>query len=769
MNPSSIQPSFPSQNPNPNFPAPSLSQNPNPVCLSSLSTALSSLISLSNQTLSSHSTLTGSLNPNLCLCPCPSNPNHLLPPQSLFSHFLHCPSTQSIDLCPPNYRNTLKPPSHLHPQDAVFHGEQCSELCLPLDDYFSDFGSHFFYKDYPGVVRLFDIDNNTKATFTLPAFLSVECVNCEGSNERESNVSERKGLRVLASGLWDIRKEVERWVNYPGSYSLNVACGILGSRMVKGGDLRKWVIANSPRYGIVIDEYMGHHIVLLGTLCLKAIVREAIGLVELGMEYEEAKAEKSDVNMGRRMFESPVLLQVLMWLGSQLSVLYGEVNGKFFAISMIKQYVLEGASRSLLFPMEEKVIDSLNLGQESKSLDTNAVAEIKLEEPIEQSNEPIKTVEENVVVGTIFVSQVAAAIAALHERRFIEDKIKHVRASLPPSRYQRMAEHVNVSERADAERKKRPDYRPIIDHDGLPRQASSNEETSRTKTREEILAEERDYKRRRMSYRGKKLKRTKLEVMRDIIEEYTEEIKKAGGIGCFVKGAEEEKISSEPPVTYDHAADDDEHRKRTSDIYEAVRGSPNHYRRSSHNDQHSRSSRFEDYSRNDFEQSRRHEHRDLEDHRKKIGKEKHREDYYRNSKRLRSHGGSDERRNHRRERDDVESRATHYERGTRSSISKYKEYKSSYSVSNSSDDFHLKKDDLKLESRDRSRRSSYENHTSGSRAHDGFDDRYNPLESEDMYDDDVLGDKFLFLGDVAGTILYPAVRLIQVTSNAAML
>lgn len=39
----------------------------------------------------------------------------------------------------------------------------------------------------------------------------------------------------------------------------------------------------------------------------------------------------------------------------------------------------------------------------------------------------------------------------------------------------RMAEHAYVSERGDAERKKRPNYRPIIDHDGLPRQASSNE------------------------------------------------------------------------------------------------------------------------------------------------------------------------------------------------------------------------------------------------------------------------------------------------------
>ncbi|KAG4165965.1 hypothetical protein ERO13_A13G102800v2 [Gossypium hirsutum] len=511
--------------------------------------------------------------------------------------------------------------------------------------------------------------------------------------------------------------------------------------MMKGGDLRKWLVANSPRYGIVIDEYMGHHIVLLVRLCLKAVAREATSLVEAGMEYKEDKVKESDVNLARRMFECPVLLQVLMWLGSQLSVLYGELNGKFFAINMIKQCVLEGASRLLLFPMQEKVINSLNLGQESQSLFTNGVEEIKLEEPTEQSNEPVKTVDGSIGVGTILVSQVAAAVAALHERCFLEGKIKHLQASRPPSRYERMAEHAYVSERADAERKKRPNYRPIIDHDGLPRQASSNEETNRTKTREEILAEERDYKRRRMSYRGKKLKRTKLEVMRDIIEEYTEEIKKAGGIGCFVKGADEERLlSSESPVPYDHAVNAGEHRKSTSDISEAVSGSPDHYGRRSHNDQHSRSSRFENYSLNNFEQSRR--HCDLEDQRRRIGEEKHREDHSRTS-RHRSHGGSDRRRSHRRERDDVEStRATLYERGSRSSISKLRDYKSSYSVSNSSDDFHEKKNYLKLDSRDQNRRSSYENQTSGSSAQNGFDDRYNPLESEDMFDD-VLGGKYV--------------------------
>lgn len=41
--------------------------------------------------------------------------------------------------------------------------------------------------------------------------------------------------------------------------------------------------------------------------------------------------------------------------------------------------------------------------------------------------------------------------------------------------------------------------------------------TGKTKTREELLAEERDYKRRRMSYRGKKAKRSTLQVGKQLV------------------------------------------------------------------------------------------------------------------------------------------------------------------------------------------------------------------------------------------------------------
>nr|VDC73348.1 unnamed protein product [Brassica rapa] len=86
-------------------------------------------------------------------------------------------------------------------------------------------------------------------------------------------------------------------------------------------------------------------------------------------------------------------------------------------------------------------------------------------------------------------------------------------------------------------------YRPIIDHDGLPRQRLSNQNMNKMKTREELLADERDYKRRRMSYRGKKVKRTPRQVLQDMIKEFTE-VKLAGGIGCFEKGMPLHSLSS---------------------------------------------------------------------------------------------------------------------------------------------------------------------------------------------------------------------------------
>ncbi|MCO5589502.1 hypothetical protein L7F22_043469 [Adiantum nelumboides] len=70
-------------------------------------------------------------------------------------------------------------------------------------------------------------------------------------------------------------------------------------------------------------------------------------------------------------------------------------------------------------------------------------------------------------------------------------------------------------------------------HEDLEEGSNFSRDFRKNKSKEELLAEERDYKRRRMSYRGKKAQRTPAEVLRDIIEGHMEDIVAAGGIGCI--------------------------------------------------------------------------------------------------------------------------------------------------------------------------------------------------------------------------------------------
>ena len=72
--------------------------------------------------------------------------------------------------------------------------------------------------------------------------------------------------------------------------------------------------------------------------------------------------------------------------------------------------------------------------------------------------------------------------------------------------FQLLVEHENVVRKAIEERKRCFDYKPILEQDGLIWQHSSYQGTKREKTREESLAEVRDYKRQQMSYCGKKVK-----------------------------------------------------------------------------------------------------------------------------------------------------------------------------------------------------------------------------------------------------------------------
>ncbi|PWA68138.1 Actin-binding FH2 [Artemisia annua] len=383
-------------------------------------------------------------------------------------------------------------------------------------------------------------------------------------------------VKVLPSECFNVKLELSYWNDYPAFYSFSVARLVLSSygRNEGNGGLREWILVNSPFYGVVIDVKVRDCVFLLFRVCLRAIVREAIGFVRglIGV---------------RGRFECRVLGEVMMWLGEQFGVLYGDVNGKMFAINMLKQWLMIGLSGSVFFGGEQRVRES--------------------------SVGPVKGSEEN---GAVLVSEVEAAVVALRERAALEARTKAARASRFVPAYQRVQEHQYITKMADEERKKRPDYRPIIEHDGVLWHRGDNQDANKNKSREELLAEERDYKRRRMSYRGKKMKRSTTQVMRDIIDEYMEEIKHANIANQ--PRVDATNVASEPSSMIDAHSDKDRHDEieykshRKESVSDISRRSEDHIKERSnkHRDDARRQEYYHDDRRRSTSRSRDHGQRD---------------------------------------------------------------------------------------------------------------------------------------------------------------
>lgn len=391
-------------------------------------------------------------------------------------------------------------------------------------------------------------------SLTLPRVLYIECANFNEDCKDDLTVGfSVDNIVFLPSEIWAIQSELQGWAGglFPSTYSFRVLRAILRLQGCMLMRLLEWVVVNSPKYGVIIDFYMRDHMIWLVKFCLKAIMREAFGLAGFLFSDVEIISEDESMGLGNRRFECPILFNGLMWLASQFGILYGEASGKLFTLDVFKECIMESSSNASLFPFE---------GKDAGSGDLYRV-EVEMEEQT-RSNMPMDNRKRNerdsigctVGKSMIFISQVAAAVAALHERSMVEGNIRALRCSRPLSAYQRNMEHAYVSKIADEERQQRLDYRPVIEHDGLLWQRSRNQDANKVKTREELLAEERDYKRRRTSYRGKKLKRNATEVIRDVIEEYMEEIKQAGGIDSMSKIAEETDVSaSEYPHRHESA------------------------------------------------------------------------------------------------------------------------------------------------------------------------------------------------------------------------
>lgn len=284
------------------------------------------------------------------------------------------------------------------------------------------------------MVNLSDVDA-MKRTFTLPGVLSTECVDYIGGSDREIKNSERAHLRILPSEYWAIRKEVEAWNDYPTTYSYGVLRAILCVGIVKECDIMRWIIANSPRYGVVIDIAMQQHIYLLFSLCLKSILREALNKKDMLLN-----GQKLELDWVHMSFECPILVQALTWLASQISILYGATSGKLFVLNLIKICILEGASGLLFFSFGKNDTEGPPLTEKFQNSNINSRnmkdAELDILQEGNTNCRENNSVDGTVCCRNVCVSQVAAAVAALHERSLLEDTIKRLWFSQQPNKYQ---------------------------------------------------------------------------------------------------------------------------------------------------------------------------------------------------------------------------------------------------------------------------------------------------------------------------------------------
>ncbi|KAL8557734.1 hypothetical protein ACS0TY_005005 [Phlomoides rotata] len=545
---------------------------PNPPPAPSLSVALSELKSLINLTETTLRALPSPLTTATsgAFVPCPFYPNHRVPPSSLFSHYLNCPSPLSL-LHTFHYPLTLRSSSSTATTNLPTLPADSSDLTISLDDYttFNAPANSFFYQNCPGPVTLIP-SARPPLSFNLLRVLYIECADFDiGSSLKGFIDFSVDFIKFLPSEICTIRSETESWGGVlPACYSWRILRAVMKLRDCKLLHLDEWIIANSPRYGVIIDSPMRDHLVVLIKLCMKVIVREAFELVVV---QRLKKEENLFSGLSNRSFDCPVLVKVMMWLALQFSILYGEVKAKYFAIDVLKECISNTAMRASVFPL---------VGEDAE-LNDGEMVQGDVEEQVKctVSMDGSKRDEERETVGDskIFISEVAAAVAALHERSLIEEKINALRNSQPLSAYQRNMEHAHLSNLAVVERQRCPDYRPIIEHDGFLRHRSNNQEGDKSKTREELLAEERDYKRRRMSYRGKKVKRNPLEVARDIIEEYMEEIRHAGEIGGISKAVEETEASTSENLDRHASATYVSGSSRNSETPEENRGFYNDY------------------------------------------------------------------------------------------------------------------------------------------------------------------------------------------------
>jgi U11/U12 small nuclear ribonucleoprotein SNRNP48 len=181
------------------------------------------------------------------------------------------------------------------------------------------------------------------------------------------------------------------------------------------------VLGSSPRYGVKVNVAEAGHIWLLLWLCLKVMAAEAACSL-VGVNNGDG-SEGVGFDPRAMRFECPRLVEGVSWLGAQLGVLYGESNGRLFALAAVKEAVLQMAyCLAVAVGATSGVEGEVGAGGGENEVGTGGGAGEKGRDSGDVS-------------GPVFLSQVAAAVMALYERFSLEEKTKALRAQCP-SKYQ---------------------------------------------------------------------------------------------------------------------------------------------------------------------------------------------------------------------------------------------------------------------------------------------------------------------------------------------
>lgn len=377
------------------------------------------------------------ISPAATFSQCPFDPRHRMPPERVFHHSLRCPSSSfssiTSDLLQTlRYPDTFKSEEELekenHRSGQPLVNPESDELYFSLDrgDLWTGSGSGFFYRNCPGVVSFPESDVFSRH-FTLPGVLSAECANFSEKLFDDCRGDFDFFVGIFPSDLWCMKVEVSSWTDYPFQYSMTILRSILCLDKIDKKEMLKWVISSSLRYGMAIDEPMRDHIFLLLKLCLKAIWREAHQTMRLFASKEVC--EMSNVKT-KLVFPCPCLVRSMIWLGGfQLSILYGETNGRLFALDMLKEVLFLAASSSVLSPFENIVCKEDELDDQCGG---NSIV-TGVEVTGRDSNDKCTS---NFFSSNVFITQIAYAITALHERSILERRIKALQLNQIIPKYQ---------------------------------------------------------------------------------------------------------------------------------------------------------------------------------------------------------------------------------------------------------------------------------------------------------------------------------------------